>query len=247
MQIKHTPLTNARYWSAIAIASVFGTNLGDLYANDSGLGLIQGVPILAVLWAIVYFVEKRVQRPTEIFYWLCIIILRTGATNIADYMAGRRHMGIDRWVLSICFGAAIAGLAIWTAVAERKATGANERKLLPDTDARYWATMLLAGIFGTVLGDALQKVMGQGEASLALIVVLAATLLLYSKGLFGWVYGYWVTVAVARTTGTAVGDWLAETKKLNIGLTVATIISGVIFVAILVLWKHKRADEAPAG
>ena len=247
MQIKHTPLTNARYWSAIAIASVFGTNLGDLYANDSGLGLLGGLPILAVIWAIVYFVEKRVQKPTEVFYWLCIIILRTGATNIADYVCGRRHMGVDRWAFSAGLAVGMAALAFWSSRAERAATGANTRKLLPDTDALYWVCMLLAGVFGTALGDAIQKALGQGEASLILAGVLAVTLLLYNKGLLGWVYGYWITVGVARTAGTAVGDWLAETKKLNIGLTVATVISGVVFVAILTLWKHKRADEAPAG
>ena len=243
MQIQHTPWTNARYWSAIAVASIFGTNLGDLYANDSGLGLLGGLPILAVVWAIVYFVEKRVQRPTEIFYWLCIIILRTGATNIADYVCGRRHMGVDRWAFSAGLAVAMAALAFWSSRAERAATGANARKLLPDTDARYWTCMLLAGVLGTALGDAIQRALGQGEASLILAAALAVVLLLYNKGLLGWVYGYWITVAVARTTGTAIGDWLAENKTLNIGLTYATIASGIVFVAILVLWKHRRADE----
>lgn len=243
MQINHTPLTNARYWSAIAVASVFGTNLGDLYANDSGLGLIQGVPVLAAIWAIVYFVEKRVQRPTEIFYWLCIIILRTGATNIADYVCGKRHMGVDRWVFSAVLAVGMAALAFWSSRAERAATGTNARKLLPDTDGRYWACMLLAGVFGTALGDAIQKVIGQGPASLILAVVLAVTLLLYNKGLLGWVYGYWITVGVARTTGTAIGDFFAENKTLHFGLTYATLGSGVVFLAILTLWKHHRADQ----
>ena len=57
MQIRHMPKVNARYWAAISLASLFGTNLGDLYAHDSGFGLIGGVPILAAL-AVFFFLAN---------------------------------------------------------------------------------------------------------------------------------------------------------------------------------------------
>jgi uncharacterized membrane-anchored protein len=34
---------------------------------------------LLVLWA-----ERRTRIPTEAYYWLAIIVLRTAATNLAD-------------------------------------------------------------------------------------------------------------------------------------------------------------------
>ena len=37
MKYVHTPLLDARYWTAITLASVFGTNPGDFYAHESGL------------------------------------------------------------------------------------------------------------------------------------------------------------------------------------------------------------------
>jgi uncharacterized membrane-anchored protein len=247
MKASHTPKIDARYWTAITIASIFGTNMGDLYAHNSGLGLIGGLPILIVLFLCVYVAERFDRMTHEVYYWLCIIIMRTGATNIADFMAGRRGWHIDRWLLSLGLGLFLAAIALWTHRAHHAANGPEARKTLPDTDPRYWVAMLTAGVFGTVLGDACQRLMGQGTASLVLAAVLAVALLHYNKGLLGWVYGYWLTVAVARTTGTAIGDWLAESKSLNIGLTVATVLSGLVFVAILVFWKHKRADEiAPA-
>src|ERR1700761_5826679 len=85
MKIAHIPKVNARYWSAILFASLFGTNLGDVYAHDAHLGIVLGTAILAALAACVFLVERRDPAPREIFYWLVIIIIRTGATNIADY------------------------------------------------------------------------------------------------------------------------------------------------------------------
>ena len=85
MQIAHIPKVNARYWSAITFASLFGTNMGDLYSHELKLGIVLGTAILAALAAAVFLVERRDRAPRELYYWLVIIIIRTGATNIADY------------------------------------------------------------------------------------------------------------------------------------------------------------------
>ena len=43
------------------------------------------------------------------------------------------------------------------------------------------------------------------------------------------------------------GDWLAENKIFDIGLTVSTLITGTVFVGILLLWRSgmrlNQADE----
>lgn len=234
MKLEHVPRINARYWTGIALASIFGTNLGDLYAHESGLGLLGGLPILAALFAVVYFLERRDNRDTEIFYWLCIITLRTGATNIADYLAFRAH--INAIGLGVGLAALLACFALLAARAERTTVDAG----LPKTNAAYWAAMLTAGVFGTVLGDVFSHYWGQGVTSLVLGAALAAVLFVGRKKSLKTVYYYWLTIAVARTAGTAIGDWLAENKTLHIGLLVATILSGLTFAAVLIFWKSRR-------
>lgn len=237
MQTRHVPTINGRYWAGIALASVFGTNMGDLYAHDSGLGLLGGLPPLIVLFLAIYAVERWDRRSHDAYYWLCIIIMRTGATNIADYMAGRRGMHIDRLVLSIGFGLLLAVLAWWLG-RSRDDTGA--RKAVPDTDPGYWVTMLTAGVFGTVLGDFCQHQFGENAATLGLTLILALALLAYRKLPIGALAAYWLTVGVARTTGTAIGDWLAESPIVNLGLPLSTAITGTALAAVLVLWRAGR-------
>jgi uncharacterized membrane-anchored protein len=87
MKISHLPRIDLRYWAAIFLASVFGTNMGDLYANESGLGIGLGLAVLAVLTALVFLAERFEDLHHEIWYWLVIVIIRTGATNIADWLA----------------------------------------------------------------------------------------------------------------------------------------------------------------
>lgn len=250
MQARHVPTINARYWAGIALASVFGTNMGDLYAHDSGLGLLGGVPVLVVLFLAIYAVERFDKRSHDAYYWLCIIIMRTGATNIADYMAGRRGMGIDRVTLSIGFGLLLAALAWWLGRVSRTSEDAAAPKNVPTTDPGYWVTMLTAGVFGTVLGDLCQHRFGEDMATIGLTLLLAVTLLAYRKWAFGALAGYWLTVAVARTTGTAIGDWLAESGHVNLGLPLATVLTGTTLAAVLIFWPGGRPRaalaEAPA-
>jgi uncharacterized membrane-anchored protein len=141
MKRHHVPNIDGRYWTAITLASIFGTNLGDLYAHKSGLGLIGGLPILLLLFVAVYVTERFDKLSHDLYYWLCIIILRTGATNMADYLAGRRGLAIDRLSLSIGLGLALALLAWWAGRAERGRSEQTVRKSVPDTDARYWVAM----------------------------------------------------------------------------------------------------------
>jgi len=170
----HMPKVDARYWASILMASIFGTNLGDFYAHESGLGLMAGVGVLAILAGLAFLAERRDQTPHELYYWLVIIIIRTGATNIADYLAFRVH--IPAIPLSIALGVAIAAFALWMTMTESKAEVEANRGL-PDTDAKYWVAMLFAGVFGTVLGDVASHYYTQANASIGLGLLLAIILL----------------------------------------------------------------------
>jgi uncharacterized membrane-anchored protein len=164
--------------------------------------------------------------------------MRTGATNIADYLAGKRGLAIDRTLLCIMLGLAIAALA-WRAMRRM----ADSARSLPKTDGEYWLTMLMAGVFGTALGDLLSHIHGQGAASLGLALALAAVLLVQRRNPLPPVLGYWLTIAVARSAGTAIGDWLAENQWMNLGLPLCTLLTGGAFLAVLLAWTRQKPDE----
>jgi len=83
----------------------------------------------------------------------------------------------------------------------------------------------------------------QANASIGLGLLLAIILLGRRQGLIAAIAGYWLTVSVARTAGTAMGDWLAENKIFDIGLTVSTLITGIVFVGILLLWRSRMREK----
>jgi uncharacterized membrane-anchored protein len=238
----HVPQVSRRYWLAITLASVFGTNLGDLYAHESGLGLWLGLAVLAVIVAIALLLERRDTRPHEGWYWFVILIIRTGATNIADFLAFRAHVPPILLGLGLI---ALLGALGWLTQRRMASAATVTGKQLPDTAAVYWAAMLTAGVLGTVLGDDASHFIGEGIASLvlggALLAVLAAT-----RARAKTVMAYWAIVGLARTAGTSIGDWVAENRTFAIGLPLASLLTGTVFVLLILLWPSRRpADETP--
>ena len=234
MKVIHLPRIDQRYWAGITMASVFGTNTGDMFAFRSGLGILGGIPILAAVIAVAYFLERRDETRHEAWYWLAIILIRTGATNIADYVCGRRFLHVDRVLFSTALAVFIAIMAVWQ---HRN----NDRPGLPRTDANYWITMLAAGVFGTAAGDAVLGSLGGPHgiggvyASAILLAMLAVLLLSGRGGRIQMLYYYWLTICVARTAGTAIADMLAENETLDIGLPLSTTITCIVFLGVLVL------------
>src|SRR5258708_26024133 len=93
MQPTHVPAAGDRYWVALSIASVFGANTGDFIAKYLHLGHWGGLPALAILLAVVFFLERRDSAVNQAYYWAAIILVRTAATNLADLGAGDFHLG----------------------------------------------------------------------------------------------------------------------------------------------------------
>lgn len=226
MQASHMPRVNARYWLAITMASLFGTNMGDLYAHELHLGIYKGLALLAMLAAAVFLMERRDTAPRLLYYWLIIVIIRTGATNIADFLAYK--VKVPDALLCLGLAAIIAGFGA-TSVKARDA-GQDTYSGMPDTGGTYWIAMLGAGVFGTVLGDLCSHVVGEGLASLGLGALLLITLAIWRAGGAAQIWLYWLVIAVARTAGTAMGDWLAESPSANIGLPLATSMTAIAFI-----------------
>ena len=88
MQQIHLPTLGPRYWTALCLASIFGANMGDYFARNLGLGHVAGLPFLALAFAIVIVSERFDRAVHQAYYWVAIIIVRTAATNFADFACG---------------------------------------------------------------------------------------------------------------------------------------------------------------
>lgn len=239
VQRHHVPSGGARYWAALSIASIFGCNTGDAFA--SLFGFISGLPLLAVALAAIVYFERRDPKACQAYYWLAIVMVRTAATNLADFTAF--WIGIAPAISLLT--ALLLAMLVHARVAWRPpATTAPGRIGLPPIDAKYWCIMLVAGTLGTAIGDFVSFRLGLGlpVASVVLSGIVAFAL---SVGRAGWlavaVY-YWFTIVAIRATGTAVGDLSAKL----IGLAPSTMLSGLLLVMLLSLWRDQLAKRKPS-
>jgi uncharacterized membrane-anchored protein len=235
MQPIHLPMLNARYWSALCLASIFGANMGDLCARNLGLGHVAGLPYLAIALALVMILERFDRMQHQGYYWLAIIIVRTAATNFADFAAG--DMKLPRpWVMAALLILLIA--AVWLsfrfAWQHQSAKGTSVLR----ADLGYWTCMFIAGTLGTVIGDFCSHNMHLGDAGAAILLspVVVVLLLVGGRGPLRRLPFYWLTVVAIRAAGTAVGDDLAGRNML--GLPLSTAVTGLALVILLVAWKE---------
>jgi len=91
----------------------------------------------------------------------------------------------------------------------------------------YWATIVASTTFGTTMADFVDRSLGIGYTGGAtLLVICLATVL----GLWFWSEGtisvntvntpkveayYWTAITLSQTLGTALGDWIADTRGLG--------------------------------
>jgi uncharacterized membrane-anchored protein len=110
----------------------------------------------------------------------------------------------------------------------------------------YWATIVASTTFGTTLADFADRSLGIGYTggSVLLLFCLLATL-----GLWHWSEGtvsvstvstpkveafYWATITFSQTLGTALGDWLADTR--GFGYERGALVFGVALLAVVALY-----------
>ena len=243
MQPNHLPALGPRYWTALCLASIFGANMGDLFARNLGLGHVGGLPYLALALIVVIVAERFDRMRHQAYYWFAIIIVRTAATNFADFAAG--DLKLPRpWVMAALTVILAAALwASWQFVWQRLATKSSD---VLRADLGYWVCMFLAGTLGTVMGDYCSHNMGLGDGGAAILLspIVAALFLIGQRGLLLVLPYYWLTVVAIRAAGTSVGDWISGRHML--GLPLSTAVTGVLFVALLVVWRQAARPERAA-
>jgi uncharacterized membrane-anchored protein len=112
----------------------------------------------------------------------------------------------------------------------------------------YWATIVASTTFGTTLADFADRSLGIGYTggSLLLLCCLLATL-----GLWHWSEGtvsvntvstpkveafYWATITFSQTLGTALGDWLADTRGFGYERGALVFTAALVAVIALYYW-----------
>jgi uncharacterized membrane-anchored protein len=243
------PKINSRYWIALVAASIFGTNTGDYISDYLHLGHVVGLPYLLAALAGIFLLEKISPWATAIFFWAAIIVIRTAATNVADATHDIGIYGI---------GAVIALFAAFVFAVRRYKAQSDISPGDPSTprvDAFYWVVMALAGIVGTLAGDISSAGLGFGAYFISQLVgwttasfsfdwmtkghILAT--LIYGSGILAMLrrysfaelakpYQYWTLLALIRTAGTAMGDYISKT---SLGLYGATLVDGAIFISLI--------------
>ena len=232
------PRINTIYWVTLIAASVFGTNTGDYVSDEMGIGHLSGLPWLAILMGAILLAERVLKLGVPLLFWLAIITVRTAATNIGDAFHDF-HLGfaVSLPVISVAF---VLAVAIY-----RSRGGGIAKNGAAKVDWAYWLCMMMAGAWGTILGDftsfgLTKPPLFPPMATVWLSVVMALVFVGGGKGrlLNGWYY--WLAVGMVRAAGTAAGDALAHALEgQSHSLLPALGISGGIFL-ILVLWFYGR-------
>lgn len=220
--MRSLPRIDSRYWFCLCVASVFGTNTGDLVADELHIGHLSGLPWLAGLFALILLLDRIVRRPTPLWFWFAIITVRTSATNVGD-MFYDWHIDL---AVSIPIVLALFVCAVWVYCRFYNAvtTLGDTVRVTPN----YWVCMTLAGVLGTLVGDFASYILHLTPPGAA-VVVGALVAIMLRIGRRRQILApalYWTTVALIRTAGTAAGDALAHALSLPI----STLLTGLAFL-----------------
>jgi uncharacterized membrane-anchored protein len=119
-------------------------------------------------------------------------------------------------------------------------------RTVPTTDARYWATILVACTMGETAGDFVSHGLnlGYGMGSVALVSLFAFVMILELRAKVPNEARYWTAIVITSTTGTTLADFVTRSMKLGYGWGTAFLV-GILGVMFLV-WK-RRAPAPPGG
>lgn len=226
------PKINGVYWLCLVLASIFGANVGDFLSDALDLGHLSGIPYLVAALIVVFLAERFLKYRSALYFWAAIIIIRASATNVGDAFRDV-HIKFGVSVPVTCLLLAFMVIA-WRS----RAPFTQEQGFIPVTGF-YWITMFVAGVLGTVAGDAASYPLGFGNfgAMIAFAIPLCFLLVIGRKGLYTDLGFYWLAVVFIRSAGTAAGDLITHTLD---SIELSTAISGIVFVALIVVAYEMR-------
>jgi uncharacterized membrane-anchored protein len=175
-QFRNKSYSTWRYWIAVSMVAVFGTQCADVLHVVLGVPYIASFTLYAVLLAVTFITWYRSERTLdihtintsrrEVFYWLTVIFTFAMGTAVGDLTATTFHLG---YLASALMFLAAIGIPL---VAWR--LGANPV-------AAFWVAYVLTRPAGASFADyfGMPKAisgmgLGHGPVSVVLIVVVAA-------------------------------------------------------------------------
>ncbi|MBU5615785.1 hypothetical protein KPY62_01435 [Psychrobacter sp. TAE2020] len=172
---------------------------------------------------------SKVPAVTLIF-WLIKVAATTLGETAGDALSMSMNLG---YIVSTAIFAVIFAIAVASQI---KANSFN--KWL------YWATIIATTTLGTTIADYVTRSLGIGYAggSALLIVLLAICLFAWQRTMGSIAVDsvskpkaevfYWTTIMFSQTLGTALGDWVADSKGM--GYTTSAIIFGTLLTLIAI-------------
>ncbi|MGB9248880.1 MAG: hypothetical protein WCC28_03735 [Mycobacterium sp.] len=167
-------------------------------------------------------------------FWVIKILATTLGETGGDTVTMTLNWGYLAGVT--LFGVALVALVVAQIVAKRF------------NPILYWATIVASTTFGTTLADFADRSLGIGYTggSLLLLFCLLATLGLWHRS-EGTVSVntvstpkveafYWATITFSQTLGTALGDWLADTRGFGYERGALVFIAALMAVVVLYYW-----------
>lgn len=243
MHFKIVPAIGPRYWVGMMIASICGANLGDFIPKVLNLSTLDGLLILALLFAQTLLTNEWSRRGNEALYWLAVLSVRAAATSLADLLIGHAHLDY------ITVSSFLASFLV-TILALRRVSPLSLKCGLPRTDGIYWVAMLTAGMLGTVLGDGIGHMIhpiAVGVTISAIMATGAIALTLHRRARLdaasAGAASYWTAIVAIRTWGTNFGDIAA----FFLSLPVSTMLSTLTLVGTLAVWREPNNPKILAA
>jgi uncharacterized membrane-anchored protein len=229
------PRVDARFWVALAFASICGVNLGDLLPDSFHLAPLIALVILIAALAALAVVQVVAEGGAEILFWAAVLAAKAAATVLADFAVHDAHLG---------FFVVTAGLAVLLLAGV--ALGGGFAQAPNSTGPLFWILLLIAGALGTAAADWSGVSFGNPKvgfpATAAIETGLMVAALLISSGARRW--AFWPAVLVICAWGASVGD-IAKfllTMPVSLGGSLALLALTVLF------WRPRNSlDNASSG
>ncbi len=161
--------------------------------------------------------------------------------------------GGDALSMTLNLGYATASLIYLAFFAATLTAQVSSRRYHP---AVYWAVVVATTTVGTTVSDYLDRTVGLGyvKSSLALLAAVIAVLIVW-RAVRGRVQFegivdrrdevfYWLTIVVANTLGTALGDCAADDLGLGFGGGALAFAALLVLVALLYRWAPRIPRSA---
>jgi uncharacterized membrane-anchored protein len=98
-----SPLVDARYWTAMLIAGIFGTVGGDFISH--AIGLYAAAAALCSVAVIVLAARGAFAATSVLSYWCAVLVERCAGTPVGDALASHRAAGLGLQLAMACTGA----------------------------------------------------------------------------------------------------------------------------------------------